>query len=225
MTSLYLLIDLAALIIALFFSFRPRASFRKEWKWLLPSIGVVAIPTLLVNAQLIRIGAWGYNQDHILGQFVYLLPIEEILYYLCVPYLAMLGYYFCRYYFPGTQLKYSGRIIAGVSAALCLIIAAAYLDHLFTLISFLGVSIFLAFCFLRRPFWLGHLIISFSVFSIAFILYNSTLGELNLIFPIFKYEAAETMDVFVNNMPIECLPYSLLVFGSIISIYERFRGK
>ncbi len=225
MKCLYLIIEMIALAIPLLFSFYRKASFRKDWKWLLPAIGAVGVFFLLWDAQFIRMGIWGFNPKYTIGPYLWGLPIEEFLYFFCISYLYTFVYYCVRYFLPGTQLKYSSRIVCGVASVLLFVVGVLNYDKWYTVVTCIGASGFLAFCFLKKPFWLGHFIIAYCISAAPFLLINGMLTGTGLEEPIIWHNPNENLGLFILTIPVEDTLYALLLLGPIVSIYEFIKSR
>ncbi|MES2628180.1 MAG: lycopene cyclase domain-containing protein [Bacteroidota bacterium] len=225
MRGLYLAVDILTLAVPLFCSFYPKAPFRREWKWLFPAIAAVAILFVFWDVQFTKAGIWGFNPDYLIGYYWLGLPIEELLFFVCIPYSCMFIYFCSRYFIPGKQLKYSSRIVCGAGAALCLLIAVINLEKWYTVITFAGSSALLALFFFRKPYWLGHFLISYAVAFIPFLVVNGILTGTGPDEPVVWYNNDENLGLRILTIPVEDCFYALLLNGSIVSLYEFMRSS
>jgi len=90
--STYLWIDLAILFIPLLFSFEKRVRFCRYYLPLFVSIFFVSTIYIFWDMAAAARGDWAFNAQHILGVQVLGLPIEEILFFVVVPYSCLFTY-------------------------------------------------------------------------------------------------------------------------------------
>ena len=102
----YLLIDSLVIIIPLLFSFHPRIKFYESWKPLFMAIITASVPFVVFDSIFTLRGVWGFNPGYITGIYLYNLPIEEILFFVCVPYSCLFTYFcFDKFYNISSHLR------------------------------------------------------------------------------------------------------------------------
>ena len=84
--STYLLVNLSAISIPLVFSFHPRFPFVNHWSSFSKACITTAIPFLIWDAIFTRLGIWGFNEKHTSSIDFIGMPMEEYLFFLCIPY-------------------------------------------------------------------------------------------------------------------------------------------
>ncbi|MFN6039186.1 MAG: lycopene cyclase domain-containing protein, partial [Bacteroidota bacterium] len=98
MKFLYLSIDAFTLLGPLILSFDKRVAFYKKWKPLFLAISIMMIIFIPWDILKTDHGVWGFNQDYICGIYFFNLPIEECLFFVCIPYACIFIYECLNYY-------------------------------------------------------------------------------------------------------------------------------
>ncbi len=94
MNYLYLLVDLGCHFcsLAIFFSSQ-NCSFTKNGSLLWPAIILSTDSFVIWDSYFTQIGVWGFTPKYLIGAYLFDLPIEEILFFICIPYACLFTYY------------------------------------------------------------------------------------------------------------------------------------
>ena len=124
MQYLYLLLNLGSLSIPFLFSFHPKLKFYKYWKPL--TIGIITSMLIFIPWDIIFTakGIWGFNDDYFLGTKLFHLPIEEWLFFICIPYACVFTHFALLHYFP--NMKLSKSVTKKISYLLIIAFFAAF---------------------------------------------------------------------------------------------------
>ncbi len=219
-TFTYLFIMLFSLAGPLALSFDGRVNFYKKWKFALQAGIIVAIPFVVWDSLFTKHSFWGFNSERILGIKWLDLPIEEISFFIVIPFccifIAELLSFF-NYQFPG-KFWNNLSLIIGIGL-FC--IGIRFFDQWYTLLSFGlgGLSIIVLF-FMKainwNRFWLLYLI-----HLIPFLVVNGFLT----FYPVVWYNNAENLGIRIGTIPIEDTSYSLIALSWNVYLYELFKRK
>ncbi len=108
----YLAINAASFIIPFLFTFHPRIRFYKRWRSFLPALTGVALFFCCWDSLFVYWGVWGFNERYISGIKIFNLPIEEILFFFCIPYACIFSYHCFSLLLPRVTSKWPSGLIA-----------------------------------------------------------------------------------------------------------------
>ena len=135
---LYLILNIGSLSVPLLYSiFAKQLNFIKYFKAAFISILLVAIPFLIWDAIFTANGVWGFNSDYHLSIEIFEMPIEEWLFFFCIPYACLFTHEVLKYLFPQFKLSKSVTIIVSFLLILITGILLIYnFGRLYTTVNF-----------------------------------------------------------------------------------------
>tara|TARA_B100001250_G_scaffold74574_2_gene60948 strand:+ start:3270 stop:3959 length:690 start_codon:yes stop_codon:yes gene_type:complete len=222
--STYLQILTFSILIPLLVSFHDKIQFYKRWPAFFKANLLVAIPFLIWDELFTRDGVWGFSNEHIIGKYLFSLPLEEILFFIIIPYCCVFTYEV----FLKLNLK-PNRNIQLLTLGLGVIILSIGIicyTRMYTTVTFISLGILLIILFTKMKefvvtFYLTYLVITASFF----ILVNGLLTGGNLDIPPVWYNNSETLNFRIWTIPIEDFFYSMLLLLTNIWVYEFFKKK
>ena len=79
--------------------------FIKWWKTVFLSIIIVAIPFIIWDVIFTQKGVWGFNALYHLEINLFVIPIEEVLFFICIPYACIFTHYAFTHFFKEAKLS------------------------------------------------------------------------------------------------------------------------
>ncbi|WP_299430858.1 lycopene cyclase domain-containing protein [uncultured Maribacter sp.] len=222
---LYLILNLASISIPFAYSFHRKMNFIKYWKTIFSSILIVGLAFILWDAIFTLDGVWGFNTKYHLPYKLLGLPIEEWLFFICIPYASVFIHYALDYYYPKAEL--SKKLTYTITLLIITILAITIIFHsdkAYTLVNFsLAIIIFciglIKIKYLQK-FYLSFLIILIPFFIVNGILTGSFIDE-----PIVWYNDNENLRIRIVTIPVEDIVYAFnLLFLNILFI-EKLKYK
>ena len=217
----YFILMLLSLAYPLAQSFERRVYYYKKWHHLLPSILLMMLLFIPWDIWFTHWSVWQFNSDYICGLRVFLLPIEEWLFFVIIPFACVFIHEVLNYFF---NKELESNTYVKISFVLALILAVSsviWSDKLYTLVCFSLTSVSLFILSIYQPKWIGSFFRTYLVSLIPFLIINGFLtGSFNEI-PIVSYSSNHIIGTRILNIPIEDSLYCLLMLLIVIAVYER----
>jgi lycopene cyclase domain len=218
---LYLTINLASISVPFIASFYPKASFLKKWKWVWPAIIIPAIPFLIWDEYFTQLGIWGFNSTYLTGIFAGSLPLEEILFFVCIPYACLFTYFALNHLIERDLLWQSHEIISSVLIVALLIGGVYFIEKAYTATTFILLACYLAWLVLKkRARFVGRFYVSFGVILLPFFIVNGILTGSFIDGEVVWYNDNENMGIRLGTIPLEDVFYGMLLLLLNVSLYE-----
>ncbi|MDA0196465.1 MAG: lycopene cyclase domain-containing protein [Bacteroidetes bacterium] len=223
MKFLYLLINLFTVIIPFIFSFHPKLNFYKNFKAFFLANSLVGLVFIAWDILFTRIGVWGFNPTYVSGIYLFNLPIEEILFFVCIPFSCVFTYHCLNLFFrirwqPGTE-----NVFVLALATILMIAGIYFLSKLYTSSTFISLSILLIVLkYVVKIDWLAKLIFIYPILLIPFFVVNGILTGSWLQEPIVWYDNSQNLGIRLLTIPIEDIFYGFELILLNVYLYEKF---
>ena len=224
--STYLIINIAAIIIPLLFSFDKKVSFFKTWPFFFPALIATGAFFIIWDVIFTRHGVWGFNPIHLQGIYLFGLPIEEWLFFLTIPYAVIFTYQVLNIWFPMNNHPEMQRTISYALIALMLAGTLFFYDRVYSLVVFSLSALFILFTewFIRSS-WLLHFYRTYLITLLPFFIVNGILTGTGLNEPVVWYNNAMNAGIRILTIPIEDFAYGFLLTGLIVALMEYLRNR
>ena len=217
----YFLILAASLAGPLALSFDKKVAFYKSWKYVLPAMILPAIFYIAWDIFFTAKQVWSFNDDYITGIHLVNLPIEEVLFFLVVPYCCLFIYACIRAYFPQLKSNETTRRIWWVLGLSLVFAGLAFYNRYYSSWTFLFCGFFLLImALLQRQFQTfnqGAFLVSYLIILVPFLLVNGLLTSI----PVVLYNDAENLGLRIYTIPFEDVFYGMLLVLMNVTIYEK----
>ena len=173
-------------------------------------------------------GVWGFNSDYFLGFEIFSLPLEEWLFFICIPFACVFTHYALLLYFPNLKLNKVATKAISISLVLILfILALANYDKWYTLVNF-SLAIPLTWLVYKyNPQLLQHFFLTFLVMLIPFFIVNGVLTGSWIDNQVVWYNDAENLGIRMGPIPVEdsIYAYSMILMNLFFFEYLCSRFK
>jgi lycopene cyclase domain-containing protein len=161
----------------------------------------------------------------LLGVYLGHLPLEEVLFFIIVPFASVFIYECVRYFLPRLKNWQGASKVVYIFGIVLLVIAAVYRQNLYTGVTFVLTGAFLLLHgFLNKP-YLPEFLVSYLIHLIPFLIVNGVLTGSFIASPIVWYDSAEIIGLRIGTIPVEDSIYGLLLFLLTVTFYEYFKIK
>ncbi|WP_442795174.1 lycopene cyclase domain-containing protein [Pelobium manganitolerans] len=218
----YLLINLCTVFFPLILSFDKKVHFYKKWRFIAPGLVITGLLYLIWDCIFTFKNVWSFNSDYIIGWRFFGLPLEEILFFVTVPFACIFIYECLIAYFTINISEKVVRIISVLLIFISFVLALLFADRLYSLINFLTVALVLLYTVLRPvKLNMGRFYVAYAVSLLPFYMVNGVLTAI----PIVSYNNAENMGLRVGTIPFEDHFYSMSLILMNLIFFEHFRSK
>ncbi len=221
----YLLVDILCLLFPLGFSFHPRLEFHKQWRFFVVPCLLTGTFFVIWDILFTRIGVWSFNPRYLMGAWLWGLPLEEYLFFFCIPYACVFTYYSINRYYNLVAYSTTTR---NISAGLALILSAtalAHLSQLYTSATFLLRSLLLMLLIAGRARFLAGFFVSFLVILVPFFISNGILTGSGLAEPVVRYNDNYNLHIRLMTIPLEDVFYGMLLLLLNVAGFEYMAGR
>ncbi len=223
---LYLFLNGISVLFPLLWSFDGRIHFAAKWRALLPALFIPAVLFIAWDIRYTALGVWGFNERYLTGLELFNLPLEEILFFFCIPYACLFIYEVIRSWWgkdPFFRYRFG---IAYLLSGLLVLLGILHLDALYTGVTFIATGSFLfIIAFRLRPAWLGSFFFAYLIILIPFFIINGVLTGAGIEEEIVRYADSENMGLRMYTIPVEDAFYGLLLILMNVSIFERLLNR
>nr|WP_321407363.1 lycopene cyclase domain-containing protein [uncultured Carboxylicivirga sp.] len=215
----YLFVDLSCIVIPLIASFYPKHPFYKEWKYFLPANFLIGLSFIIWDYFFTEAGIWGFNPDYLTGLYIFNLPIEEILFFIFIPYACVFTWYALKYLLRQNFLRNIERSLSLIMAIFLIGLAIISYNRLYTFITFLSTGIFLLTIYFSRT-SLAWIYLSYLLIIPFFLASNGILTGSWIAEPIVWYNNQENLGIRIGTIPVEDSIYGFLLIALNIQLYK-----
>jgi lycopene cyclase domain-containing protein len=201
--------------------------FINRWKSVFFSISITAFFFIIWDIIFTKIGVWKFNPRYHSGINFFELPIEEWLFFFCIPYSSLFIHFAFKYFYPKTFLldKYLKIIVLTLILILFLTVIFNH-NKLYTFINYTLLLVLLILSYLKFKSILSTFFISFLIILIPFCIVNGILTGSFIDEPVVIYNNYENLGIRLGTIPIEDIGYAfnlLIMSLIIIEVFEKVK--
>jgi lycopene cyclase domain-containing protein len=218
----YLLINFFTVFFPLVLSFDRKVHFVQYWRFIFPALGLTGLVFLFWDLIFTWEGVWSFNSNYITGIGIQGLPLEEILFFVTVPFACIFVYECLNQYIKADLLARWSKWISMLILLISVLLLIQYYNRVYTLVTF-GLLLPLVYFvqFVQKAAWLSRFYLAYFVSLIPFYVVNGLLTSI----PVVLYNDAENIGFRVGTIPFEDHFYSLALLLMNVCWYEYFKKR
>jgi lycopene cyclase domain-containing protein len=226
MNAIYLLLNLGSISVPFLYSFHPKLQLHKQFLWIFISILLTMVIFIPWDVIFTINRIWGFNETYFLGVKFLSLPLEEWLFFICIPFACVFTHYALLLYFPNLKLNKTSTkwISTGLMALLCILAVMNY-DKWYTLINFVLAIPLTLLVYKYNTKLLQHFFLTFLVMLIPFFIVNGILTGSFIEDQVVWYNNAENLGIRMGTIPVEDSIYAYTMILCNLFFTELFVKK
>lgn len=223
---LYLYLLIFTLFVPLLLTWDKKVKFFKQLKSLSLSIFIVSVIFIIWDVFFTKYGVWGFNNEYLLGLSFFKLPIEEVLFFIVVPYACVFIHDTLNTYWPIREAKINKKVLIGLLVILNIWLVVVYSNETYYTTS-VTISLFVTILLLLplKSNDLAALFRSYVIVLVPFLFVNSVLTGFFTETPIVWYNDANNLGIRIGTIPLEDFIYNFSLIVPVILIRDMFLQK
>lgn len=226
MSFTYATILFLTVIICFVASFDSRIQFNKQFTNFFKASLLVAVPFILWDIWFTYMGVWWFNTDYTLGIIIAGLPLEEMLFFIFIPFSCIFTYFVIDKYYPWNCLAAFNNILVFTSIIILTVAALLNIDRIYTFITcLLTVFVLVYLHLIIKAQWITKASVVFTLLMLGFFPVNGVLTGTGLESPIVNYNPNDFLGIRMFTIPVEDAVYGYTQFLLILYFFKYFQRK
>ncbi|MET7036353.1 lycopene cyclase domain-containing protein [Elizabethkingia miricola] len=222
----YLLINFFTIIICFIASFDRRIRFNRFFGIFLLSSTIVAIPFILWDVWFTKMGVWWFDTKYTLGIIIVGLPLEEWLFFFCIPFSCVFTYFCLDKFFNFSWADTLNNVIVFLSFILLTVSALLYYERTYTLVTALITLLTVFYLhFIAKSEWISQATFTYLILMPGFFAVNGILTGSVIESPVVNYNLNEFLGIRMFTIPVEDAVYGYSQFLLNIYFFKLFKNR
>jgi lycopene cyclase domain-containing protein len=198
----------------------------KRWKAVFTGILITAVFFIIWDIIFTKIGVWHFNPRYHSGIEFFGLPIEEWLFFVCIPYASIFIHFAFQYFYPKAALSdKTVRAVYWILMAVLLPTIALHYNKWYTFINYSVLVLVLTYAVFKVPHLLNTFFLTFLIILIPFTIVNGILTGSCIDEPVVFYNNAENLGIRLGTIPIEDVGYAFSMLLMSLILIEKIESK
>ena len=222
MSLTYLLLNLFIIAVPAWYTPDKRTAYYRRFPALGFSIAVVSTCYLLWDIVVTARGEWSFNDKYLTGVQILNIPLEEVLFFITVPYSCLFIYEVVLYATKNSKLRLPASVVVAVILAL-IAASLAFYPQGYTAKALASSAFFLVIAFVfdrplieNKQYWIW-----LAICYVPFVIINTVLTAL----PVVEYNSKAIWGLRVGTIPLEDFFYNYAMLSFYLLFYRIGRQK
>ncbi|WP_228412030.1 lycopene cyclase domain-containing protein [Chryseobacterium sp. KLBC 52] len=218
MSYTYILINFFTVIICFLASFDRRIQFNRFFGKFLLSSTIVAVPFIIWDIWFTSKGVWWFDLHYTLGFKIAGLPIEEWLFFYCIPFACVFTYYCIEKFFTMDWVSVFNNLIVFTGIIILSVAGLLYYQKIYTLVTIVITLLTLCYLhFIAEKDWIGKASFVYIILMPGFFAVNGILTGSLIPSPVVNYNPDDFLGIRMGTIPVEDAVYGYTQF--LLNIY------
>ena len=221
----YLLVNFFSVIVPFIFSFHHKIKFNQFFRPYFAANLISAFCFIAWDVFFTAKGVWGFNEKYILGYRIFNLPVEECMFFFCIPFACVFTYYCLTLFYKFSWKTIIENIFIIFLSVSLFIIGIINFHRSYTSSTFISTSVLLLACkFIFQVKWMDKFFTIYPVLLIPFFIVNGILTGSGIEQPVVWYNNDENLGIRLFTIPVEDVFYGMELMILTILFYEKLKN-
>ena len=222
----YLLVNFFTVIIPFLFSFHPKLNFHKTWSAFFPAVLLTGLVFIVWDMYFTGLGVWGFNERYVTGIEIGNLPIEEVLFFFCIPYACVFTFHCLDLFITSRNKSQVGKFLTVLFAIALVLVGLFNIGKIYTSSTFLSLALVLLLSnYVFRIGWLYRFYLIYGVLLVPFFIVNGILTGTGIEEEVVWYNPEEFMGYRIGTIPVEDIFYGAELILVNLLIYKYLLSR
>lgn len=225
--SLYFWINLLSISVPLLVSFHPKLKLYKNWGALFTAILIAMIPFIIWDEYFTQKEYWGFNPEYLSGVYLLSLPIEEWLFFVCIPYACIFTHYSMLTLFS-FKLEVSDKAVKNITNYLAMLFVGLLVlnyDKAYTAVDMAFALLVLLLVYFTKRKLLNNFFITFLIMLIPFFVVNGILTGTGIVDEVVWYDNSQNLGYRLGTIPVEDMAYAFSLILLVLFLFEGLKDR
>ena len=204
-------------------SFDKKVAFYKEWRFVFLATLIVAVPFLIWDELFTQWKVWGFNPIYLLKIYLGQLPLEEVLFFVVIPYNFIFILKVIQAYFPNRNQKRFAPLFAFAFMISAIVWMLLHSDNYYTFLATFLTAVLTI--FLRNKIWYQDFMWAYLLCLIPFFIVNGVLTGAVTPEPIVWYSEQHIIGWRMISIPFEDLYYNYALLLPVTWMYFSLKNR